>query len=151
MDSLLFTLVRHDRYDYFFLTIPYSADVRQSDYHAESLLHAAIRSRNIDKETMSKLIDAGVDINACDQQGENAFQSAMEFAYTAKIVIWGLEIAADKMSTTTLVRIHETADEYVKNGGFYHKEVVEWIEKHIPERIPIARSRPVPAGVVDYD
>ncbi len=75
----------------------------------------------------------------------------MEFAYTAKIVIWGLEIAADRMSTATLVCIYETADEYVKNGGFYHKEVVEWIEKHIPERIPIARRRPVPAGVVDYD
>ncbi len=73
LDSLLFTLVRHDRYDYFFLTIPYSADVRQSDYHAESLLHAAIRSRNIDKETMSKLIDAGVDINACDQQARMPF------------------------------------------------------------------------------
>ncbi len=98
---------------------------------------------------MSKLIDAGVDVNARDQHGENAFQWAIEFAFTTDIVTWGLEVAADKMSTVTLVGIYEAACGHAKSGGAHHKQVVEWIEKHIPLRIPISRRRPMAVGVVD--
>ncbi len=100
---------------------------------------------------MSRLIDAGIDLNARDLTCENAFDVAMKRSFSAEVVSWGLELAADKMSTVTLTRIYETAVERSKDKNWRYEQIVEWIEMHIPERIPIARRRPVPAGVVDYD
>ncbi len=147
-DSILFTLIRHDRYDFFFRALAYSADVRQSGYGGESLLHTAIRSRNVGWEIMSRLVDTGVDVNARDQSGSHAFQSALGRLSTESIVVDGLKLAADKMSDSMIQSIFDDANDNSNVYSANFREVVEWMEKNIPERIPKSQRQSVTASAI---
>jgi len=129
-DSILFTCIEQPKWDYFFAALPHTRDVNQRNAADQTLLIACTWVRGIfgtGEDTLQRIIDAGVDLDAQDMNGNTAAFNAIVWErpqHCLQILMAGADPSIRNNNGQTV------ADVVAKRRGQEYDTFKAWLESH---------------------
>ncbi len=141
-DSILFTCLMHNKFDFFFAALDHTPNVNQTGCGNQSLLHTALRSGSIiSLESFRKIIGTGIDLNLRDYRGSLAAYTAL-FNCKPNHCLMLLQEGIDRMDDSTIDDIvAEARGTPVSPCTMESRaELLAWIDEHIPDASSESKS-----------